>query len=369
MYSSILYLTLFSGLLVLSVSVFNVREVKAASLGLSVFVASLYSLFIAIRPIEFGTDTEAYLRAYNGATGLLGFEVKNNFEIGYNLLMSFFKQIGVGFPLFVFFSSVIFLLIIVAYSRKLKVNEFFVISFVVLSSALLSLYTNIYRQGLALSFVVAASYYLYKSRYFGFLIAGVAASLFHVTSLAFLLILVSAKILCNKGGYVALPLLFVFFFGVFFIYLNIDFVLSVFEFLGVSGKSYNRLEMYISDDSSSGVGVGVLLSGMLVVLSVLMLRKVGGRERVELGGVEYDVAFIRYITYICLNSLLFYVVFSGFGVISRVYAYSIFFESVLLFFVLSFLFGRGSIVSIIAMLALFFGVAGKFLVPLYLSLG
>ncbi|MBK1872185.1 EpsG family protein [Marinobacter sp. 1-3A] len=366
MYSSVLYLTFFSALLIFLVSVFNLRGVKDSSFSLSVFVVVLYSIFLASRPVEFGTDTEAYLRAYRGATGLIGFEVSNNFELGYNLLMSFFKQIGFNFPLFVFFSSAIFLFVVVVYSRKLKVNEFFVISFVVLSSTLLSLYSNIYRQGLSLSFIFAASYYLYKSKYFGFFVAGVAASLFHVTSIAFLLILMYSKMLHNRKFYIVLPALVFLFFAVVFVYLNVGFVLSVFEFSGITGKSHDRLETYLSDNSSSGVGVGVLLSAMLLVLSLLMFRKLRGRVRVEMNGVEYDVNIIRYVFYVCLGSLFFYVVFSGLGVISRIYSYSIIFEAILSFFVFSFFLRGGYLLSVIIMMVLLFGIAVKFLFPIYL---
>lgn len=349
------FIAMFSGL----------KSFKDYSVLASVCIAFFYSIVIGYRPPDFGTDTLAYMHAYDNATGLLGFHVSNTYELGFNIWMSSLKQLGFDFSFFVFVSVFSSLLFIIGYSRLFRVNVYFVVAIVVLSSTALSLYSNGFRQGLSLSFVVGGAYYLYASRYLFFLFFGFLAALFHIVTIPFFMILVSAKILSRLSLGWSLVAFLLASCIIILLQNNIELVLRVFEYLGYSGKAYDRLSVYIEYNSSSRVGVGVFLSGLLVLLSFYVLFKFRKFEFFPVASQVVPLRLLSYNFYICAISLVYYISFSSFGVLARIYSYSIFFEALLIYFVVFYLFKGSRFSDSIVILVLFVSVVAKLLLPLH----
>jgi hypothetical protein len=356
----------FLSVLTVFLAVFSSFEsFKKYSALASVCVAFFYSIILGYRPSNFGTDNLAYMSVYDNATGLIDFRVSNNFEMGFNIWMSFFKQLGFGYNLFVFVSLFCSICIIIAYSRLFRLNSIFLVVVLVLSSTALGLYANGFRQGLSLSFVVAASYYLYVSRYFLFFFFGVFASFFHVATVPFVMVLLSAKIISRLSLGVSLVAFIVVSSVVLLIKINVELVLIFFEYLGITGKAYVRLNTYIDYDSVSRVGVGAFLSGLLILLSLYILYLHKGLDEFFVSGRAVRLSLLRYNFFICAISLVFYISFSSYGVLARIYSYSIFFEASLIYFVLFYFFKRSNFLNVIVVSVFLYAMVAKLLLPLY----
>ncbi len=208
-------------------------------LFLSSFVLLL--VFIGLRD-QTGSDWNYYLDFYNS---LGGFEVENNFEIGYYLFSKTFSLWGLDYKIYLFLCTLIYLVIFFYVFFKNKYSSLLVVLFY--SSNLLALMGQA-RQVLAVALCVLAGQFLLNGKKKYFIAMVLFASIFHKSALIFLLAYFS-PIYKYKNIHLALLVSIAFFFEM----ISIDFNKSAVYISNYFPVIASQLIAYISSPENSPI--------------------------------------------------------------------------------------------------------------------
>jgi hypothetical protein len=293
---------------------------KVPKFSMGIFLCFLFAITWSARPVSMGTDTLAYADAYKNAPEIGGI-VRNNFEIGFNFIMSAGKELGLSFFWFqfvcLFLAASLFLS---AYFLVLK-NYVFAISITLLSPFFFSLTINILRQGLAAGFLaVAVAAFLGRSRLLGGVLFLFAVSM-HITALALFAFFI--LVLLFRRPSLLFFIVFAFYSAALsYIARNLEIVIDGFKYFGIDGKPLRRLVTYSTDPDSTRVGTAVLLDATLLAAVFYNLLRQRRLQGIDGYLDQYRQTFVLLL--FSLFGLIFYVSFSDYGILSRLAIYTYF---------------------------------------------
>ncbi|QHP75096.1 EpsG family protein [Proteus vulgaris] len=169
------------------------------------FILLCIAITLASRDINTGVDTISYLEIYNninpittyidtGSFGVLG----DKLEYLFSLWISLIKSIGGDFFIFLFFSYSIMLTVLLLAIKKLNVNAsiFFICFFC--SYCFIISYLNVFRQGMALSFIFLSFSFYVKDKKMQSIIILFFAGLIHSSAFLFMPFFFISKLLTKK---------------------------------------------------------------------------------------------------------------------------------------------------------------------------
>lgn len=280
----------------------------------------VYSSLWVFRPLRVGPDTISYYRAYEDSLGF-GYPSTNTFEPGFNFLISFSKALGFPFELFQFVCLLLIsLLFFLAYRIAVK-NYLFATAATLLSPFYSSLSLNILRQGVAAGFLAVAFASFVAGRKVSGTILFLVAGSMHVTAYAFAAFLLPALLVHRVS------LLLVIFSCIFAVILgfvanNLEGARVIFEHAGIEGKPVRRLNTYISDPTSTSVGISTSLDIVLLILFYKVLKS-GRVFRWQNFPFDLVGVYSKYFT-VALCGIIFYIIFSDYAVLARIAVYTYF---------------------------------------------
>ena len=140
-------------------------------------------IFTSIRG-DVGQDTSNYLLMYLDIDNY-----KEYLELGFYYTAKTFSDFGFSFNFFLLITSIFSVTLYYVAISKFIPRKYIILSFMIIFCDLY-LYFNIsgFRQGIALSICLFASYFAYRGRYFTFIFLVMFATLFHKTAVLFLIV-------------------------------------------------------------------------------------------------------------------------------------------------------------------------------------
>lgn len=320
--------------------------------GVSCFsILILVMFFVGVRPVTLGTDTAEYYQIFYEYDSIFG-----GLEYLVSLLILSLNYFNFGAGLFIFFVSCLFIGPISYVLIKQYKYSFFLL--LIFSSLVFWLFAiNVIRQGVALSFVVLAMYYISindGNRNYKFYLASLFSIGFHVSAIfpIFMLFIASnRKIREILIG--AFPILFVLTIGI--VFFGFD-VLAVMHSIITFSSPYlpERLVVkfyqYYSDINSEELKLGFsyLISFLVVALSFYRLRtdrykkynRVSKSQICALDKLDINKIFFELSLFMSMIFVLLFPVFYKFAVFSRVLSYFDFFSIFLVCHLICFNFSR-----------------------------
>lgn len=223
-------------------------------------------------------------------------EGADNFEIGFLFLIKMFLLLGVSFEVFLFFYTLLSLVIISIAIKEISHRRGWILSIsVFLLLYFYPLYFGQIRQALAITFcLLAYSCYLNKyNKFYTFLFWVVAVS-FHVSAFVFCLAFISHRLMpyVKTVVYVCLGLFFLLFIDIRFMWL---FVADLWGWLGFPMSQ--KVANYIGGSSAGRIGISPvhIQYFLFIIVSSLSLRYIKS--------TKYRVILITYLVGVSLNLL------------------------------------------------------------------
>lgn len=163
-------------------------------------VVVILSVFVGLRDLDTGTDTERYSEIYQDIYPLSkGIEDKNfgfeaqRVEIGFVVVASIFKELNLSFNSFLVGIASISIAVFSFAFTRVNIYPFLCIFLYTCTVTFLSIHFNIIRQGVAASFGLLAISYLLERRWLGYFVSTLIAISFHTISVFYLLIPIILK--------------------------------------------------------------------------------------------------------------------------------------------------------------------------------
>lgn len=231
------------------------------------FYLIIYSVIAGFR--DAGIDTQTYINIYNSVNvfsyEMLPFININYIEVGYNNLIYMFKLFGLPFEVFNSVTTFIFLIVYFSFAKNFfskKIATYGIILLLFTFSAY-QLSFNQVRQGVAITFVLFSIKYLYHEKYLKFVFILLVGSVFHSSSLMYIILLPFRKVQLNINwryfSLILMPILYVSFIGKNSILFVFDIISKIFS-LGNIGQ---RFIAYSNSDvfgASSQIGMITIIS-------------------------------------------------------------------------------------------------------------
>lgn len=312
-----LYYITFGVLFFLSVIAFLARSRSVDSFILTIsFVFAL--CFYSMLGVP-GTDATTYLSQFNNLSSY------NDFEWGYSLyfLMKSAKFISNSGEVYLFI-TVFFYLVVTISSIFLLVKspaKSFCFLIYVLSFSYYELMTNVYRQGIASSFLLLSAYFLIQRRIVFFLLTSSIAIGFHWSSLMIIMLMLTAYFIYKKHNIVLLILSVVFFLNILSVVSSKGFFSggSIFQKLSINysfifGDIISKMGAYVNPDIDGARFSEINLTGRInslfeitisiFICSIFLFLNINGNIKDDLMTPVFENRNLYFEYFVALLSLL-----------------------------------------------------------------
>lgn len=249
------------------------------------FIISLIALLIIVSfrdGSSVGIDSPTYFNAYK-------FQL-SGFEIGYSFLNNLFSKAAINYNIFIFFINCLAIFNIAKFIRR---NSHYYILPIFIYFSDFFLYYNMsgVRQAIALSFTALSISYIFNKKKKLALFYIVLASLFHVSSLIFLLVLFIPTKKLSAKNYIKLIIGF----GV--LILGFDFIITYFPQIQQKFIFYSEIQQQSEgyENIQFNFIVGIVKRILVLIPVLITVRTLLANDKLAFIFNIYLVGFIIYI--------------------------------------------------------------------------